>query len=159
MRTNRVLVGLFGLVFHALVVAAYLGVARSNRAPIDARFWTVGTLCLLPAAFTAYALLVTPYVARRNQKRGVAFLDAAIGMAVEPAIAILATVLFSLVSARPALRDGAAAFAATLAGHTYVGLLWLAANFTTQILVLGNAAGFLGFLVLKLLATRAARTA
>lgn len=159
MRTNRVRVGLYGLVFHAVVVAAYLGVARSNRAPIDARFWTVGALSLFAASFTVYALLVAPYVARRVQKRGVAFLDAAIGMAAEPAIAILATVIFSVVSASPALREGLSTFAGTLGGHAYVGFLWLAANFATQILVLGNAAGFLGFLLLKLLAARAARTA
>ncbi|ABS28006.1 hypothetical protein [Anaeromyxobacter sp. Fw109-5] len=159
MRTNRVRVGLYGLAFHAVVVAAYLGVARSNRAPIDARFWTVGALSLFAASFIVYALLVAPYVARRVQKRGVAFLDAAIGMAAEPAVAILATLLYSVVSAGPALREGAGAFAGALGGLTYVGLLWLAANFATQILVLGNAAGFIGFILLKLLAARAARTA
>ncbi len=156
-RSTRLRVGLFGLLFHAIVIAGALGIAATNRAPMHARFWAVAAPALLVAAFAMYAVVVAPYVARRAAKRGVAFLDAAIGMAVEPAIVILATVLFSAISAGPALRDGAAAFAATLGGHVHLGLLWLAANFMTQILVIGNAAGFVGFLVLKRLAERAAR--
>ena len=150
-------VGLYGLVFHAVVVLCALAVAAANRAPIHARFWAIAAPALLVAAFAMYALIVAPYVARRTAKRGVAFLDAAIGMAVEPAVAILATVLFSVVSAWPALADGAAAYAATIGGHVYLALLWLVANFATQILVIGNAAGFVGFLLLKRLAARAAR--
>lgn len=157
MRSIRVRVGLYGLLFHAVVVAGALAVAASNRAPIHARFWAIAAPALLVAAFAMYALVVARYVARRTQKRGVAFFDAAIGMAVEPAIAILATVLFSVISAGPALGDGATAFAATLGGHVYLGLLWLAANLMTQILVIGNAAGFIGFILLKRLAERAAR--
>lgn len=157
MRSIRVRVGLYGLVFHAVVVLCALAVAAANRAPIHARFWAIAAPALLVAAFAMYALVVAPYVARRAAKRGVAFLDAAIGMAVEPAVAILATVLFSVVSAWPALADGAAAYAATIGGHVYLALLWLVANFATQILVIGNAAGFVGFLLLKRLAARVAR--
>lgn len=156
MRTNRVRVGLYGLIFHGLVVVAALGVAKSNRVAVDARFWTVGGACLLAAAFAVYALLVARYVARRVDKRGVALADMAIGMAAEPAVAILATVLYSLVSAAPALGQGGGAFAGTLGAHVYVGLLWLAANFLTQILVLGNAAGFAGYFLLKRGAARKA---
>jgi hypothetical protein len=157
MRSIRLRVGLYGLVFHAVVVLGALAVAAANRAPIHARFWAIAAPALLVAAFAMYALVVAPYVARRTVKRGVAFLDAAIGMAVEPAVAILATVLFSTISAGPALGDGAAAYAATLGGQLYLALLWLVANFATQILVLGNAAGLVGFLLLKRLAARAAR--
>jgi hypothetical protein len=152
-------VGLYGLIFHALVVVAALGVAKSNRVPVDAGFWALAGACLVVAAFGVYALLVARYVANRADRRSVAITDMAIGMVAEPAIAIVATVLFSLVSAAPALGDGGSAFAAAVARHVYVGLLWVAANFTTQILVLGNAAGFAGFFLLKRGTAGAARKA
>jgi F0F1-type ATP synthase membrane subunit c/vacuolar-type H+-ATPase subunit K len=151
----KLAVGAYGLVFHAVVAAALVGIAAKNRAPIPTLFWTITIPALLFAAFVIYALAVSPYVARRVQRRGAVFYDALVGMAAEPAIVALTALVYGLVGASAA-GGGLRVFANELAARAQLAMLWSFANFMTQILVIGNAAGFVGFVVLKRLAQRRA---
>jgi hypothetical protein len=160
MRTKlRLLVGAYGVLFHAVVAGAVLAIALKNRAPISALFWSITIPALLLSAFVVYAFAVAPYVARREQRKGAVFFDALVGMAAEPAVVALTALLYGVVAASAATSatgGGAGAFAAELASRAQLALLWSFANFMTQILVIGNAAGFVGFVVLKRLAARRA---
>jgi hypothetical protein len=155
MRANsKLAVGLYGLLFHAVVVAVVVAIALKNRAAIEPLFWAVAVPSLLVAAFVVYALAVSRYVARRDaQRKGVVFFDALVGMAAEPAIVALTALGYGLFAAVADAQAGAG-YLGALGNRTAFGFLYAVANFMTQILVIGNAAGLVGFVVLKKLAAR-----
>lgn len=150
----KLAVGLYGLLFHAVVVAVVVGIAVKNRAPIEPTFWLAAVPSLLVAAFVVYALAVSAYVARREQRKGAVLFDALVGMVAEPAIVALTALGYGLAAAIAGAQAGAGGFLGELGNRAVFGFLYAIANFLTQILVIGNAAGFVGFVVLKKLAAR-----
>jgi hypothetical protein len=156
MRTTRLSVGLYGLLFHAAVVGAVAWVGHRNQAGIPARFWPVAVPPFLAAAFAVYAVVVAPYVPRRATTRGAVLFDSAVGMFAETAVFVLAAFLYAVIDAGPAAREGLGAWASAAARTTFFAVLWSFGSFFLQILVVGNAAGLVGWWVLKRRATRAA---
>jgi hypothetical protein len=156
MRTTRVSVGLYGLLFHAAVVGAVAWVGHRNQAGIPARFWVETVPPFLAAAFAVYAAVVTTYVQRRATARSAVLFDSAVGMFAEIAVFVLAAFLYAVTNAGPAARDGLAAWASAAARTTFFAVLWAFGSFFLQILVVGNAAGLVGWWVLKRRAGRGA---
>lgn len=148
--------GLYGLAFHVLVVAAVAWTGHRNRAGIPATFWLEAVPPFLAAALAVYALVVAPYVPRRATTRGAVLFDSAVGMFAETAVFVLAAFLYGVVAAAPAAREGIGAWASSATSMTYFAVLWSFGSFFLQILVVGNAAGLVGWWVLKRLAARAA---
>lgn len=158
---TRLSVGLFGFVFH--LAAAALLAAKASRAPTaDLRALVGPALAAAVAAFVVYALVVTPYARKRfgTAKKGVVFFDFLVGMLAEVAVVALAALLFALPSASAAFAT--AGFGGALAHvvrTTALAFLWAVGTAMTEILAVGNGAGFVGYIVLKKLAARGERTA
>jgi hypothetical protein len=156
MRTTRLSVGLYGLLFHAAVVGIAAWVGQRNQAGIPARFWLEAAPPFLAAAFAVYAVVVAPYVPRRATTRGAVLFDSVVGMLAETAVFVLAALLHGAAAAAPAARGGLGAWASAWAATSAFAILWAFGSFFLQILVVGNAAGLVGWWVLKRLAARAA---
>jgi hypothetical protein len=146
---NRVWVGLYGLAFHAAAVAIALWTAKRNQADIPAGFWWAAAPPLLVAAFAVYALIVAPYVPKRPTHKMLVFYDCVVAMLAEVAILALTSILYALVVSRSALADGAGAYLGAAANMTAFAFLFTLGSFFLQVLVIGNAAGFLGWWVMK----------
>jgi hypothetical protein len=146
---TRAWVGLYGVAFHLAVALVAAWVGHRNRADIPASFWGQALPPFLVAAFAVYAGLVAPYVPRRATTRGAVLFDSAVGMFAEVAVFVLAALLHAAVAALPAAREGIAAWASTAASTTLLAVLWSFGSFFLQILVVGNAAGLVGWWVLK----------
>lgn len=145
---NRVWAGLFGLAVHVIVIFAALWNTQS-LADVPARFWTTMALPFLAAAFVVYALLVGSYLPKRPTHRGAVFFDSAVGMFAELGVVVLTAVLYAFVSSTAALSEGLGAYFGAVANNTLFGFLWALGSFFMQILIVGNAAGFVGWWVMK----------
>jgi hypothetical protein len=145
----RVWAGLYGLAFHAAAVALALWTAKRNQADIPSSFWWTTAPPLLLAAFVVYALIVAPYVPKRPTHKMAVFYDCVVAMLAEVAILALTSVLYALVVSRGALSGGAGAYLSASANMTAFAFLWTLGSFFLQILVIGNAAGFIGWWVMK----------
>lgn len=145
----RVWAGLYGLAFHAAAVVLALWTAKRNQADIPASFWWTAVPPLLVAAFVVYVAIVGPYVPRRPSHRMTVFYDCVVTMLAEVAILALTSVLYALLVSRGALSSGAGAYLGTAANMTAFAFLWTLGSFFMQVLVIGNAAGFLGWWVMK----------
>lgn len=154
---NRKWAAIYGVAFHAAAVLIMVGVAIKNRAPLEGAVLARAIPLLLIASAVLYFFIVGRYVAGRVKKKGVVFLDSVIGMMVETAVVALASILYALVASLPALAAGAGAFLLAFGQSSAYTLLWIFAGFLVQILVIGNAAGLVGWLLLKKLDERAAR--
>jgi len=149
-RRIRLLSGLFGLVFHGLAVILIIAVARSNQAPIPLAFWAATVPALLMAAALVYATLVAGYVARRTARRGRIFYDSAVGMMAEVLVIAVTSVLHAVIVSGGALAtEGPGGYLAAVASGAVVGFLWAFGSFLTQTLVVGNAAGLVGWWTLE----------
>lgn len=149
-RTSRVRVGIYGVVFHASMALLIAGLGAARGEAFSREFWLVALPAILVSAFVAYLVVVWPYVARRTRRRGVLLYDSAVGMLAECVVAVLTSLLIAAAHATPALgRAGAIAYAGAVAQGTVYGLLWAAADFFIQILIVGNAAGVAGWYVLE----------
>lgn len=158
---TRLSVGLFGFVFH--LAAAALLAAKAARAPTaDLPALAGPTAAAAVAAFIVYALVVTPYARKRfgTAKKGVVFFDFLIGMLAEVAVVALAALLFALPSAGPAFASaGLGGAFMHVIRTTALAFLWAVGTAMTEILAVGNGAGFIGYIVLKKLAARGERAA
>ncbi len=141
--------GLYGLAFHAAAAALELWTAKRNQADVSAGFWWTVVPAVLVAAFVVYALVVAPYVPRRPAHKMVVFYDCVVAMLGEVAILALTSVLYGLLVSRGALSDGVGAYLLAAASTTSLAFLFVLASFFTRVLVWGNAAGFLGWFVMK----------
>ena len=146
---NRVWVGLYGLAFHAAAVALALWTAKRNQADIPAGFWWTVVPPLLVAAFAVYAIVVAPYVPKRPTTRMLVFYDCVVAMLGEVAILALTSILYALLASRGALPSGIGAYLGAAVNATALAFLWTIGSFFLQVLVIGNAAGFLGWWVMK----------
>jgi hypothetical protein len=146
---NRLWVGLYGLAFHVLAVLLVLWTARRNQADIPADFWWAAVPPLLVAAFAVYALVVAPYVPKRPTHKMLVFYDCVVAMLAEVAILALTSVLYGLLASRDALAGGAGAWLGAAANMMAFAFLYALGSFFLQVLVVGNAAGFLGWWVMK----------
>ncbi len=155
---NRVWAGLYGAAFHALLVVIMVGLALYNRAELVPAVLVRAVPVLLVSALVLYYFIVGPYLPSRSKRKAAVFADSAIGMLVETAIAVLTSVLYSLIASIPTLSDGFGAFGPTFLWTSARTLLWMFGSFFVQILVVGNAAGLVGWVVLKKLADRSAAT-
>jgi hypothetical protein len=153
---TRLQVGLFGLLFH--VAAAALFAAKAARAPgADPRALIGPAAAAAVAGLVVYALLVAPYVQKRfgSSRRGVVLYDFLVGMLSELAVVAVAALLFGAATTAGALATtGAVGWLAATGRTTAFAFLWIVGTAMTEVLVLGNAAGFVGFIVLKKLAAR-----
>jgi hypothetical protein len=153
---TRVRVGLFGLAFH--VAAAGLLAAKAARAPgSDPRAVVGPAAAAAAAAFAVYALLVAPYAQKRlgSARSGVVLHDFLVGMLAELAVVGLAALLFGAATTAGVLAvAGAGGWLAATGRAAAFAFLWTIGTAMTEVLVLGNAAGFAGFIVLKKLAAR-----
>ena len=151
---SRLRVGVFGILFHASMIALIAILAAARGEPFS-EFWLVFLPVLLLASFLVYALVVWPYAARRTRRRGVVLYDSAVGMLAEIVIAVVTAVLMAAVHATPVLRGaGASAYAGAVAEGTLHGLLWTLSDFFIQVLIVGNAAGIAGWYVFERSAQR-----
>jgi hypothetical protein len=151
---NRVWVGLYGLAFHVAAVALELWTAKRNQADIPASIWWTAVPAVLVAAFVVYALIVAPYVPKRPTHKMVVFYDCVVAMLGEVAILALASVLYGLLASRGALSGGVGAYLLTAANMMAFAFLYTLGSFFMRVLVLGNAAGFLGWFVMKKVSAR-----
>lgn len=147
---NRLHVTAFGALFHLAIALAVAAVGAANRADISGRFWATTIPALVLAAAAVYAVVVAPYVAKRPTGKGRVLFDCAVGMLSEIAIIALTAVVWAVIVSWPALGDGITTFLGAAGNNAFFGLLWAIASFTTHVLVLGNAAGLVGFLLLRL---------
>jgi hypothetical protein len=152
---NRLQVSAFGALFHAAIGLAVAAVGAANRAGVSGRFYATTIPALFLAAGAVYALLVAPYVAKRPTGKGRVLFDCAVGMLAEVAVVALTAALWGAIVSWPAAGQGASAYLGAAGNNAFYAVLWAGANFTTQILTLGNAAGFVGFLLLRLREKRA----
>ena len=106
---------------------------------------------LLVAAAAVYALVIGPYLARRDPgKRWVVLNDCLLGMLAECAVVTVFALLHGVIAALPALPEaGAGGFLVAAAANASFALLYALANFMDQILVIGNAAGLVGWWLLR----------
>lgn len=144
----RVWAGLFGLAVHVVVLVAALWNVQS-ASDIPSKFWVTMALPFFTAAFVVYALVVGSYLPKRPSHRGAVFFDSAVGMLAELGVVVLTAVLHALVSSTGALAGGLGAYLAAVANNTLFGFLWAVGSFFMQILIVGNAAGFVGWWVMK----------
>jgi hypothetical protein len=153
---TRLQVGLYGFVFH--LAAAGLFALKAARTPGgDPRALIGPAAAAAVAALVVYALLVAPYAQKRfgSTRKGVALYDFLIGMLAELAVVAVAALLFGAASTAGGLASaGAGGWLAAAGRTTAFAFLWIIATAMTEVLVLGNAAGFVGFIVLKKLAAR-----
>jgi hypothetical protein len=158
---TRLTVGLFGLVFHA-AVAGLLAAKAAASPQADLGALVGPSVALAAAAFVVYALLVTPYARKRfgTAKKGIVFFDFLIGMLSEIAVVALAALLYAIPSAAGAFAaSGVTGYLANLVRTTALAFLWVVGTAMTEVLAVGNGAGFVGFIVLKKLAARSAGAA
>jgi hypothetical protein len=81
-------------------------------------------------------------------------------MLVEVAVVALAALLFALPAAAAAFGEsGVTGSLVTLSRTAALGFLWAVGTAMTEILAVGNGAGFVGYIVLKKLAARSDRAA
>lgn len=154
----RVWAGLYGLAFHAVAVGLAVWTARRNQAVIPETFWWQIVPPLLLAAFVVYALVAGAYLPKRPDRKGAVFFDSIIGMAAELGIAALTSILYAFVAAAGAFAHGFGAYLSAAGSMTLFAFLWLLAgrNSLVTLLVVGNAAGLVGWWVLKKVSARRA---
>jgi hypothetical protein len=147
-RNLKLAVGLYGLVFHAIVAAIAVAVALRNQARIGTGVFAVVVPALLAAGFLVYAVVVAPYVAKRS--RASVLWDSAVGMLAEVAVAVVTSVLYAvLMSAQALASGGAGELLSSFAANATFAFLYTLGNFFVQVLVIGNAAGLVGWWILK----------
>jgi len=151
--------GLYGAAFHVVVAAGVAGVALRNEANIPPSFYAMTVPPLLLAAFLVYAFVVGAYLPRRPTTRGAVFLDSAVGMMAEIAVITLAGILYGALVTVIAPPEGAPGFFAAFGNAAFVAVFWALSEVFTHVLVIGNAAGLVGYVLLKKLAERRARAA
>lgn len=156
---NKKRAALYGAAFHAAVVVIMIALAVKNRAPLDAHVLARAIPILLVAAAVLYFFIGGPYLTARSKRKSAVFSDALIGMVLEVAVVALTSILYALVATLPALGQGFGVFGAAFGQSSAYTLLWMFGSFFTQILVFGNAAGLVGWFVLKKLDDRAAKQA
>jgi hypothetical protein len=152
----RVWAGLYGLAFHGIALGIAIWTARRNQADIPASFWWTAGPPLLVAAFVVYALVVASYVPKRPTHKMAVFYDSVVAMLAEVGILAVTSVLYALVVSRGALSGGAGAYLSASANMTVFAFLFTLGSFFLQVLVIGNAAGFLGWWVMKKIGARRA---
>jgi hypothetical protein len=156
---TRLSVGLFGFLFH--LAAAGLLAAKAARSPAaDLRSIVGPTIAVAVAAFVIYAIIITPYAKKRfgTAKRGIVFFDFLIGMLAEIAVIALAALLHAIPAASGAFAaGGVAGYLANVLSTTALAFLWAVGTAMTEVLAVGNGAGFVGYIVLKKLAAREQR--
>lgn len=157
-RRIRLLAGLYGLVFHAIVAGVVVGVAHANQVEVPLVFWAAAVPAMLAGAALVYATLVASYLSRRAPRRGLIFYDSAVGMLAEVAIMVVTAVLYAVLASGGALAaEGLGGYLAAVASGAIVGFLWSFGSFFTQLLVVGNAAGLVGWWTLEKLPALLAR--
>lgn len=152
-RSTKLWAGLYGLAFHLIVIAVLVWIAAKNQANVPAAFWWTTAPPFLLASFAVYALLVGPYLPRRPTTKGAVFLDSAVGMIAECTVVVLTAILYAfVVAARGDAPSGG--YLGDVASTAAFAFLWSFGSFFTQILVVGNAAGLIGWLVIKKISER-----
>lgn len=149
-RRIRLRSALFGALFHAVAAGVVLAVAVARRVEVPVAFWAAAVPAMIAAGGLVYATLVAGYVARRTPRRGAPFYDSLIGMMAEVAVLAATSVLYAvIVSAGALAAEGPVGYLAAVASAAVVGFLWAFGSFLLQILVVGNAAGLIGWWTLE----------
>ena len=143
---TRLETGLYGAVFHGVVGGALVAIATWNRAPIPERFWAIALPCAVVVGGLVYLVAVAPYANRRVYRKGSVFTDSAVGMFAELAVVAFTALFYGLIDAATAAES---VTAAALGQHVLYVFLYAVGNFLTQILVIGNLAGLVGWVLLK----------
>jgi hypothetical protein len=143
---TRLETALYGAAFHAAVGGALVAIAAWNRAAIPARFWAIALPCAVVMGGLVYLLAVAPYVMRRVYRKGSVFFDSAVGMFAELAVVAFTAAAFGVIDAVTAAEG---VTAASVGNHVLFVFLYAVGNFLTQILVIGNLAGLIGWVLLK----------
>jgi|SRR3990172_4671374 len=146
---SRAWVAAYGALFH-LGAACFFGfqAARQEGAPLGAL--AVPGAALVVAGVVVYATLVASYVPRRGRRKGTAAWDAAVGILAECVVVVVASLLAAVPGGvHQVVSVGLAAGLAALAEQSVANALWVFAMAATHVLVVGNAAGLLGWLLLE----------
>jgi hypothetical protein len=142
-------VGLYGVLFHAVIVSFFFG-ARSSGDDNPPLFYLIAAPLVLVSAFIVYFFFLSSYVQKREGMQRVIVFDSLAGMLGEYMIFTLAAVLYSLFVGLQALaREGAGAFINAVATGLFVNLLFVYAKYMVHMLVIGNIAGLAGWFILK----------
>lgn len=150
---TRLSVGAFGLAYH-LAIAAVLAVRAARSPRPDLANLRSALVAFAIAAFLVYALLVTPYAQKRvgAVRRGVVLFDFLVGMMTEVAVVAVAALLYAIPSTAGALATaGVTGYVMQVLGTAALAFLGVIGTAMTEVLAVGNGAGFVGFLVLKAL--------
>lgn len=148
---TRLETGLYGAAFHAAVGGTLVAIAAWNRAPIPPRFWAIALPCAVVMGGLVYALIVAPYAMRREYRKGIVFFDSAVGMFAELAVVAFTALAYGVIDAATS-PEGLTA--AAVGNHVLFVFLYAVGNFLTQVLVIGNLAGLVGWVLLKRRATK-----
>ncbi len=142
-------VGLYGVVFHAVILALFFG-ARSSGDANPPLYYLIAAPLVLASAFIVYFFFLSSYVQKREGMQRVIVFDSLAGMLGEYMIFTLAVILYSLFFGLQALvREGAGAFVDAIATGLFVNLLFIYATYMVHMLVIGNLAGLAGWFILK----------
>lgn len=153
-RVSRRAVAFYGVAFHAIVVVVLAAVAAGKAVPVPRGLYGAAVGPVLIASFAVYYWVVGRYVARRRHSRGAVFTDSAVGMFAECMIVPLAAALYGIVVATTL---STADFFGAAVHNALASLLYVFGTFFVQLLAIGNAAGLIGWVVLKRLEERTGR--
>lgn len=142
-------VGFYGFLFHVVVIAAFLAARTLRGEQLGADLLFVAVPMLLLSSFLVYAFAVSKYVERRQGTQRSALADSLVGMLAECMIFTLAAAfagLFEGVRRGPTAESG---FWSALLTPVIMNILWAYATFFVHILLIGNAAGLVGWFLMK----------
>lgn len=143
-------IGFFGAAVNAVVVIVILFFSAVSRGTPVISTYLSAVPVLAVSAFVVYYFVVSSYVVKRAGIEKPFFLDSLVGMLAELIIVTLGTVCYSLWNTLSNMQErNVGAFSTDLAAGILVNLLWVFAMFMVHILIVGNIAGFVGWLVLK----------
>lgn len=144
----KLTIGFYGAVVNfTAVLGALVFSALRNNGSLGADLFAAPLLAV--SGFLVYYFIVSSYVEKRSGAGNPVYFDSLVGMLAELVIVTLSVVIYSAFTAFANSAGGIEAFAAGLAANIMVNLLWVLALFMVHILLLGNAAGLLGWYLLK----------
>lgn len=142
-------IGLFGLLSHAAMVAAFLLVRYLRGDRFGADLVLIAVPLLLLSAFLVYAAVVSRYVQKREGMQRTVIIDSLVGILAEFIIVTLAALLAGLVDGVRASVGTGAGLGEQVLASVLMSLLWVYATLLVQVIVVGNLCGLAGWFLLR----------
>jgi hypothetical protein len=149
-QTMKLKIGFFGAAVNAVVVIGILFFSAVTRGTPMFSIYLSAVPLLAVSAFVVYYFVVSSYVVKRAGIEKPVFFDSLVGMLAQLIIVTLGTVCYSLWNALSNVHgQGLGTFGWDIAAGVLMNLLWVFGMFMVHILIVGNIAGLVGWLVLK----------